>query len=196
MQTYYKITMANIDDSFLLKKLKEGDINALEVIFKTHYSNLCRYLLLLFKNQLLVEHIAQDIYVYLWEKRETLEITTSIESYLYAAGRYKAINQIRNAKRQQTINEHLGNIRGELDTSSDTILEIKELQKIIEDAIATLPTRCQQIFRLSREEEMSYKEIAGFLNISVNTVEGQMSIALKKLRTTLKPFYIMILFTA
>ena len=184
--------MANNDESYLLKKLKEGDINALETIFNAHYSKLCLYLLLLFKNQLLAENIAQDIFIYLWENREKLEIKTSLESYLYSAGRYKAINQIRNAKRQQIIKEHLGNERDEADISSHTILERKELERIIEEAISTLPIRCQQIFRLSREEDLSYKEISKLLNISVNTVEGQMAIALKKLRVTLRPFYLSI----
>ena len=187
--------MANIKESFLLKRLKEGDVNALEIIFANHYSNLCRYLLLLFKNQLQVENIAQDIFIYLWEKRETLEINTSLESYIYSAGRYKALNQIRNNKRQQVINEHLGIERGEADISSDAIMETKELERIIEKAVSTLPNRCQQIFRLSREEDMSYKEISEFLSISVNTVEGQIAIALKKLRKTIRPFYFSFLFT-
>jgi len=182
--------MENNNESFLLKKLKEGDINALETIFNAHYSKLCLYLLLLFKNQLLVENIAQDIFIYIWENREKLEIKTSLESYLYSAGRYKAINQIRNAKRQQMIKEHLGNDYGEAEISSHTILERKELERIIEEAISTLPNRCQQIFRLSREDDMSYKAISELLNISVNTVEGQMVIALKKLRGVLKPFYL------
>lgn len=185
--------MINTDELFLLNKLKEGDINALEVIFHKHYGSLCRYLLLLFKNELLVEHIAQDIFVYLWENRESLEIRTSLESYLYTAGRYKALNQIRDSKRQETIRGNLVVSEEEYNDPEST-LEIKELEKIIEDAINTLPARCQRIFRLSREDEMSYKAIAEFLNISVNTVEGQMAIALKKLRIILKPFYFQLLF--
>jgi RNA polymerase sigma-70 factor (ECF subfamily) len=186
--------MINVDELYLLNKLKEGDINALEVIFHKYYSHLCRYLLLLFKNELLVEHIAQDIFVYLWENRESLEIKTSLESYLYTAGRYKALNQIRDSKRQEAIRENLVVSEEEYNNDPESTLEIKELEKIIDDAIKTLPARCQRIFRLSREDEMSYKEIAEFLNISVNTVEGQMAIALKKLRIILKPFYIQLLF--
>lgn len=185
--------MADYDESYLLQRLKEGDINALEVIFNRHYSNLCRYLLLLFKNNLHVEHIAQDIFVYLWENRKSLEINTSFASYIYAAGRYKALNQIRNAKRQQAIKENISTLQNDSDIASDSILEIKELEKLIEDAISSLPNRCQQIFRLSREEEMSYKEIAAFLNVSIHTVEGQMAIALNKLRKILRPFYMQLL---
>jgi RNA polymerase sigma-70 factor (ECF subfamily) len=186
--------MKNIDEFFLLAKLKEGDINALEVIFNSYYSKLCLYLQLLFKNELIVEHIAQDIFIYLWEKRETLEIKTSLESYLYTAGRYKALNQIRNAKRQEIIRKNMIVPEAEYINSLDSRLEISELEKIIEEAVNTLPPRCQRIFRLSRQEEMSYKEIAECLDVSVNTVEGQMAIALKKLRIILRPFYVQLIF--
>ncbi|HEX3007910.1 MAG TPA: RNA polymerase sigma-70 factor, partial [Bacteroidales bacterium] len=179
--------MSNTEEVYLIHKLKEGDIKALEVLFNLHYSNLCRYLLLLFKNQLLVENIAEDIFVYLWENRETIEIKTSLEAYLYSAGRYKALNQIRNASRHKQINETLAVLEQDEDTSFEKMLELKELEEVLENAIRHLPPRCQEIFRLSREEDLSYKEIAHLLNISVNTVESQMGIALKRLKTVLRP---------
>lgn len=186
--------MNDLEEAYLVQKLKEGDIKALEVLFNKHYGNLCRYLLLLFKNQLLTEHIAQDIFVYLWENRDQIEIKVSLESYLYSAGRYKALNQIRNSNKRDSINKSLGGSELSEETSSDHIIELKELEGIIENAINNLPLRCQQIFRLSRKEEMSYKEIAKILNISVNTVENQMRIALRKLRTVLRPFYFQLFF--
>ncbi|MHC1775383.1 MAG: RNA polymerase sigma-70 factor [Lentimicrobium sp.] len=180
--------MLTSEDLFLLQKLKEGDIHALEVIFNKHYNNLSRYLLLLFKNELLVEHIAQDIFIYLWENRSDIEINVSLESYIYTAGRYKALNQLRNAKLQEAVREKLSSPEhGE--AAADLAYEKKELEKLIEEAISTLPPRCQQIFRLSREEDMTYRQIAEFLKVSTNTVEGQISIALKKLRSALKPVY-------
>lgn len=182
--------MTSIEDRYLLHKLKEGDIRALETLFNKYYGNLCRYLMLLFKNQLLVEHITQDIFVYLWENRKKLEINTSIESYLYTAGRYKALNQLRNIKRQEKIKENIGSNQNKETEGSDAMIEVIELERIINEAVETLPSRCRQIFKLSREEDMSYKEIACLLNISINTVEGQMAIALKKLRTLLRPFYL------
>jgi len=187
--------MKNTDELFLLQKLKEGDIHALEVIFNMHYSNLSRYLLLLFKNELLVDHIAQDIFIYIWENRESIEIKTSLESYLFSAGRYKALNQVRNNQLHDNILQKLTTSTHD-SQSTDTEFEIKELGDIIDKAIGSLPTRCQQIFRLSRDKEMTYLDIASFLNISINTVEGQMSVALKKLRSSLKPYYFKIFFVA
>lgn len=76
-----------------------------------HYNNLSRYLLLLFKNELLVEHVAQDIFIYLWENRSEIEINVSLESYIYTAGRYKALNQLRNAKLQEAVKREKGLLR-------------------------------------------------------------------------------------
>lgn len=186
--------MENGDEKFLLQRLKDDDIKALEVIFNRHYSNLCKYLILIFKSQLLVDHIAQDIFIYLWENRKKIEIKTSLESYLYSAGRYKAINEFRNAKLHEKIEANLSETIEKEAESPFSILEVKELEQIIDEAINKLPERCQQIFRLSREEELSNKEIAEILNISVNTVETQMTIAFKKLRNSLRPFYLRIFF--
>lgn len=181
--------MPSIEDQYLLEKLKEDDIRALETIFNRYYSDLCRYLLLIFKNQLLVEHVAQDIFIYFWENRKKLEINTSLRSYLFNACKYKALNQIRNYKRREKIKDDIISRQHNHDNSNILMIEISELERVIEDAVSTLPNRCQQIFRLSREEDMSYKEIAKLLNISLNTVENQMTIALKKLRILLRPFY-------
>ncbi|HJZ41374.1 MAG TPA: RNA polymerase sigma-70 factor [Bacteroidales bacterium] len=181
--------MKYIEESYLLEKLKEGDIHALEVIFNRHYGSLCKYLFLLFKNHVITDHIAQDIFVYLWENRETIDIKVSLDAYLYSAGRYKALNQIRNAKKQESILKELGSAPFEEPFMNDQIIETEELKKIIEETISTLPERCQQIFRLSREDDMSYRDIAMVLGLSVNTVENQMAIALRKLRKLLRPFY-------
>jgi RNA polymerase sigma-70 factor (ECF subfamily) len=186
--------MENEDEILLLQRLKDDDIKALEIIFHHHYANLYKYLLLIFRNQLLVDHIAQDIFIYLWENRKHLRIQTSLESYLYTAGRYQAINQLRNARRRERINLRLSQGEDDSGPSPFALLESKELEKIIEEAISTLPERCQQIFRLSREEELPYKEIADVLHISVNTVETQMGIAFRKLRQVLHPFYLRMFF--
>lgn len=180
-----------MDELYLLRKLKDDDVNALEVIFNRYYEDLCKYLLMLFRNEIVVEHIAQDIFIYLWENRRTIEIKSSLKSYLYSAGRYKALNQLRNKSKQEEINKRIFEVQNGTETISG--IEISELEKVIEESISLLPGKCQKIFRLSREEELSYKEIAELLNISINTVENQMSIALKKLRAILRPFYVQIL---
>jgi len=170
-------------------------MGAFEVIFKMHYGRLCQYLLMLFKNQSIVDNIAQDVFLYIWENREDITISKSLQAYIFSAGRYKAINHIRDLKSHTHIIQENIYQENVFEASSDQVLEIKELNHIVEEAIKTLPDRCQQIFRLSRDQDLSYKEIARILSISVNTVENQMSIALKKLRTHLKPYILRIFFS-
>lgn len=183
-----------IEESYLIKRLNEGDIEAFEIIFKSNYAKLCKYLLMLFKNQSIIDNIAQDVFLYIWENREDIIIKTSIQAYLFSAGRYKAINHIRNIKSHSEIEKNIYK-QTDFEHQTDTAIEFKELNTIVEEAIKSLPERCQKIFRLSRDKDLTYKEIAQILDISVNTVENQMSIALKKLRHILKPFYLKIFFS-
>jgi len=182
------------DENDLLKRLKEDDVEALHLLFNKYFGSLNRYLYLLFKNEAMAENIAQDIFVYIWEQRHKLEIHSSLEAYLYTAGRYRALNQLRNEK----LHKHVLQKISQSDTDAFDLnnkIELTELEKLIEEAVSSLPERCQKIFRMSRYDELSYKAIAGLLGISVNTVENQMSIALKKLRKVLKPFYLQMLFS-
>jgi RNA polymerase sigma-70 factor (ECF subfamily) len=182
--------MSNNEDVYLLHRLKEDDVQALKVLFDRYYADLCRYLTLLFKNKIVVEYIVQDLFVYLWENRHTLEITISLESYLYSAGKFKALNQVRNAKRREEIHKTIFENQPLYFKEVEEKMEVEELESVISAAIETLPERCRQIFLLSREKDLSYKEIAHLLNISVNTVENQMAVALKKLRKILRPHYL------
>jgi RNA polymerase sigma-70 factor, ECF subfamily len=180
------------DENDLLKRLKEDDVEALHLLFDRYFGDLNRYLCLLFKNEVMAENIAQDIFVYIWEQRHKLEIHSSLEAYLYTAGRYRALNQLRNEKLHKHVLQKIRQSEPDAFDLNNKI-EMIELENLIEEAVSSLPERCQKIFRMSRYDELSYKAIAGLLGISVNTVENQMSIALKKLRKVLKPFYLQML---
>jgi RNA polymerase sigma-70 factor (ECF subfamily) len=179
----------SINDKYLLQKLKQGDVSALEHIFDSYYTDICRYLLLYINNSMVVEGIVQELFIYIWEKREELHIHTSIESYLYNASKYKALNHLRNEKKQKEIREKVTKQQATSANLSEEIVEADELKQIIENAVNLLPNKCQKIFRLSREDNLTNKEIASLLNLSVKTVENQMGTALKKLRVYLRPYH-------
>jgi len=179
----------SINDKLLLQKLKKGDVSALEHIFDSYYTDICRYLLLYINNSMVVEGIVQELFIYIWEKREELHIHTSIESYLYNASKYKALNHLRNEKKQKEIREKVTKQQATSANLSEEIVEADELKQIIENAVNLLPNKCQKIFRLSREDNLTNKEIASLLNLSVKTVENQMGTALKKLRVYLRPYH-------
>ena len=96
---------------------------------------------------------------------------------------------MRNEKKQQEIREKVIKQQTTSTNSCEESIEADELKQIIENAINLLPNRCQKIFRLSREDNLSNKEIADLLNISIKTVENQMGTALKKLKTYLHPYH-------
>ena len=178
--------MPETSDILLFSKVKKGDGVAFEQIFKRYYNDLARYCYSLVRDETAAEEITQEVFIYLWEKKDTIEISSSLKSYLFSAVRNKSINYIKYELPRQRI----------LIDLSDTVLvegtifheknDIKRLKKKIQVSINQLPEKCKQIFLLSRYGGMTYKEIAEELELSVKTVENQMSIALKKLRESLE----------
>ncbi len=110
-----------------------------------------------------------------------------MKAYLFQAARNKSFTYIRDKK----IPVYLEEMEGmEIVQNYDSELELQELHHLIEEAVSLLPDKCREIFRKSREENLTNKEIAGQLHISEKTVEGQITIALKKIRIHLGDSYL------
>ncbi len=171
----------NYTDSELMALLKSDSKKAIDILFRMHYSFMCKSVYRIIRNQEKAEDLAQDVFYELWKKRETLEIRTSVRAYLKRAINNKALNYIRDQRMKFDSDEDHPNLKTP-QASSQQHLEAEELQKIINETIKQLPERCRIVFSLSRFEELSYKEIAEKLNISTKTVENQISKALKLLR--------------
>lgn len=172
-------------DQDLIELLKNGNDTAIDAIFRSYYKLVCNSIYRIIPNPVLVEDLSQDVFYELWKKRKDLKIT-SLKAYLNRAGRNKALNYLRDQK-IQTEDFETANLTLKENYSVIHQLERDEMQKIINQAIETLPERCRAVFVLSRFEEMSYQEIADHLNISIKTVENQISKALKHLRNVLYP---------
>jgi RNA polymerase sigma-70 factor (ECF subfamily) len=177
-------------DGLIQKQLNAGEVSALEYLFHQYYDDLCRYVVIYIKDIDIAENIVQDLYVYIWEHRETIEIHHSFESYLYQAARYKALNYKRdNLRKADKISFLTKQNVDKVSVSADEAIELKELNVIINEAIKLLPERCQQIFKLSRSEELSYREIAELMQISISTVDNQVNTAIKRFRTHVHRYY-------
>ena len=122
----------------------------------------------------------------IWEKRQNFEIKQTLKAYLFQAARNKSFTYIRDKKIPVSLEEMEGM---EIMQNYDSELELQELHHLIEEAVSLLPDKCREIFRKSREENLTNKEIAGQLHISEKTVEGQITIALKKIRIHLGDSY-------
>jgi len=181
--------MTNTDSAFLIKELQKGNKNAFELVFKRYYSPLCVFVSKYSTNDSMAEEIVSNFFYKFYQKRESIKINTSLRSYLFRSVKNSALNYIRDKAKLVSINEQENKelILRTTDTVHDTLMG-KELEEIINSAIDSLPEQCKVVFVKSRFEGKKYREIAEELNISVNTVETQMSRALKKLRIELKDY--------
>lgn len=178
--------MPESSDIFLFSQVKAGNAEAFEQIFKNHYNDLARFCFSLVRDETVAEEITQEVFIYLWEKKEQIEISSSLKSYLYSAIKNKSINYIKYDLPKQRILMDLSDTFISSSHDYQEPGEVKRLKKKIQWAINQLPEKCKQIFLLSRYGGLTYQEIAEELDLSVKTVENQMSIALKKLRESLE----------
>lgn len=142
------------------------------------------------------ENIVQDIFLMLWEKRDVLRVDVSLTAYLFTLVKNKCIDFLRHRMVEQMYSENIQHEYNEelnvklfaLESFDHNFSSEEDIEILLRNAIDKLPERCRLIFIKSRIEGKKYKEIAEELNLSVNTVEGQISIALKKLREELKDY--------
>jgi RNA polymerase sigma-70 factor (ECF subfamily) len=171
-----------IYEMFLFNKLKDGDRSSFRFFFDAYYSDLCNYVNLFVRNESLSEEIVQDVFIYLWNNREKINIGKSVRAYLYTASKNKGLNHIRDEKVRARILSDLTDIGHDRVPQPDEIMEEKEYQHMFSGVIDQLPPRCREIFLLSRMHGYTNEQIATELKISHKTVENQMTIALRKMR--------------
>ncbi|MBN2520848.1 MAG: RNA polymerase sigma-70 factor [Bacteroidales bacterium] len=176
-------------DKELNSRIQKGDKTSFRFLFDTYNESLFRYAYKLTLNKEVSEEIVQDIFISIWEKRSERNID-NFQHYLFRAVKNRSINYLKQSVRNlEFVDETIAYINTDKRTPLH-LLEANEFSQALEEALLKLPKKCAHIFMLSRNSEMSYKEIADELNISIKTVENQMGIALKKLRELLNNFLI------
>ena len=164
----------------LLRRLIEGDERAFDALFR-HYSALVyRFSYGYLKSRPDAEEIVQECFLKIWERRGQLRDDLPLKAYLFTTAHHAILNQLRRQqKRQRFENYSAGLLPGQVGNEA----EFSELEALYQAALEQLPPRRREIFILSRQQGLSYPEIAGQLNLSVKTVEAQMTQALKFLRS-------------
>lgn len=189
-----------IEEQAIINSLKQGDNQAYKYIYDHHYVLLCKIAYEFLKDDFIAETIVNETISHVYEIRESLQITSSLRSYLVRAVRNRCINYLqleykRKEKRINTINntnEWLNSI-AESDEYPLAILLEKELEHEIFHAIENLPEECKRVFKMSRFENKSYEEIARNLNISINTVKYHIKNALAKIAQKLNKYWLILL---
>ncbi len=174
----------------LLAQFFEGNRAAFKAIFTAHYPKVCAVTYRYLGDQGLAEDLAQEVFIRLWQKREQLQITSNLAAYLRRMAVNEALAHLRKKTRflADELPIHLPNL---VATAADESLDSQELQQRIQRVVASLPDRCRLIFELSRYEELSNREIAEQLDISIKTVENQMTKALRTLREALSDYLVL-----
>jgi RNA polymerase sigma-70 factor (ECF subfamily) len=176
------------EDIILIERLRKGDTQAFEQLFKPYYERVCLFANRFIDNMPAAEEIVADTYAALWEKRTTILISISFRAYIYRAVQNRCLNHIKHQRIEREYIEYVLQNYLPVDDHSDSTRE-EELEREVEDAIENLPDRCRQIFKMSRYDHLRYREIARKLELSPKTVERQMVIALEKLRRHLKHLF-------
>lgn len=162
-----------------------------ELIFRQYYEALCNYANNWLRDMDHAEEVVQEVFVKLWEKKQSLNIEGSVKAYLYKSVYNTAMNEIRRGKMKEKYVNEASNHEKVTQPSEGSAL--RDLEKRIETALQELPEQCRLVFRMSRFEELKYREIADVLNISVKTVENQMGKALRIMRENLSDYLVMVL---
>lgn len=176
-----------LDDKDLLELLRENNTHALAAIYDRYWTKLYLQAYNVVRDRYISEDIVQEIIVQLWMKRTTLEIKY-LEAYLYTAVRYQVFKVIRSYKVIESLKaEEILSVN-----DADQMLMKKDMQNLLDEGISRLPVKCREVFQLSRKDHLSTKEIAVRLGIAPKTVENQLTIALKRLKSIISQLLFLI----
>jgi RNA polymerase sigma-70 factor (ECF subfamily) len=175
------------EEKQLFAELSKDNEKAFEKLFHHYYAHLCVFASRILLDDESAEEIVQEFFVKVWEKRHQLSINSSVKNYFYRSVKNLCLNLIQHSKiklrhAQTVVSEAKDN-----QLKDDAFFEIDLAQKI-EESILLLPEKRRRIFKMSREEGLKYREIAEKLNISIKTVETQMSLAISTLKNKLKKY--------
>jgi RNA polymerase sigma-70 factor, ECF subfamily len=177
-----------IDENVLLNGLKEGNKAIFDLVFTYYYSGLCAFANRYVNNPEAAEDLVQDFFVRLWFNSNTLDINTSLKSYLFASVKNRAFDYLKHTK-VKTSYAGTFNAKTALVQPEDTWeFSESELLDLIDKGLQQLAPRTREIFEMSRYKGISNDQIAETFGISKRTVEVQISAALKILRIELKDY--------
>lgn len=173
-----------------IARIQAGDAEAFESMVRAYANPLYGYAYNLVRVSDVAEEIVQDLFLRIWSQRETWDVQRSLLSYCFQATRNRALDYLRHARverrfRERSMRDEDASTLCARSAPTDELVRVGELSETIDQAIAALPQRCREVFMLSREHQLTYRQIADILQISIKTVEVHMGRALATLRAAL-----------
>lgn len=189
--------MATVDKDIILK-LNKGDVDAFKLLYTTYYVYLCAVSTKYVYDYEIAKEIVNDVFLNIWNMRESLEYP--IKTYLIRSVQNRSLNYLRSKQTDEVslseLDEYMLTFREEqieLGHQPLAYLENSEFEKLVEEAVQSLPDKCRKLFTEYLYHHKSYEEIAELYQISPSTVRVQIRIALSKLKEALKDYYLLFL---
>lgn len=178
-----------LDERELVRRLTEGDEDAFAQLYSKYKNRLVFFAVKFVKSSDFAQDLFQEAFVAVWENRKFIDPDRSFSAYLYTILQNRILNELRQIRNNAQLTEQV--LSNTLKQAAGTEQELfaKELESMLSEAKSKMTIRQRQIFELSREKNLSHKEIATQLDITINTVQEHISAALKIIRNSLSSHY-------
>jgi RNA polymerase sigma-70 factor (family 1) len=190
--------MADIPDKnekILVAKLRNSDVEAFDFLYHQYNNKLFRFSFSLLKNEEDACEIVQETFFRIWEKRNKIDSSKSFKSFLFSVSYHLIIDQLRERLKDQEFRKSLEKYFNKQASLQENQMDYNTLETEINKAVDELPEKRKKIYRLSREKGLSYKNIAEQMGVKPKTVENQINLAIKHIKTRLgKDFLAVLLF--
>lgn len=181
----------SMEDSVILNLIKKNDSKAFAQLYDRYWAKVYNFACLYFSSRTDAEEVVQEVFIKIWELREKLETLQNFDGFLFIVTRNIIFSGMRKSFREACLK---ATVLRALDSEEEIVydfdgeMDAAELKKYINELVAQLPAQRQQVYRMSREKGLSYKEIAVRCGITEKTVENQISSALRFIRQNLPLF--------
>lgn len=169
----------------VLKLIAEDDRKAFKIFFDACYPRFYQLSFYLLKSDVLTEEAVSDVFIKLWNNRKKLPDVDNIQAYLFTSVRNQSLSYLTKTTSRSVADDVSESMQLKRVHPESQLMD-KELMEAIDNTVNRLPDRCKMVFRLVKEDNLSYKQAAEVLNISPKTVQAQMVIALKRIKDALK----------
>ncbi len=168
--------------------LKQGDISAFDTVYSNYCGKLQGFIYKILKSEDDTRGVTQEVFISFWVNREKIIHHSFIRSLLFTIAYHRAIDRLRKKNNERKYHDYIRSHQAEPKNKTEDDYHFNELEKQLNTVINKLPFRRRQVFRLSRDYHFSNREIAEHMDISVNTVENHMTLALDFLKKNLPLF--------
>ncbi|MEJ8818708.1 RNA polymerase sigma factor [Lacibacter sp. H407] len=174
--------MKPFDEIELMERLKRGDQQAFLTLYDRYHPLVYNWVLKLVKVPELAEDIVQEVFIKIWQIKERLNPEQSFPAFLYKISRNQAFALLKKIASDETLRSKVMTELGSNAESAENRLLWQQYEKLLNHAVEQLPVQRKKVFKLCRQEGMSYEEVATELGISRNTVKEHMVMAMKNIR--------------